>query len=303
MKVFLLALVACAACDTKATASDPQGGGGARTEQKSREYESCGASMHCQDDLRCFDQVCRRSARSAVGDYYAALGATARARGEHDAAIAAYAQAIGQYEAEKVAGGVPPDVDCAYGTTLAAATSKKENAELAARVLHRCVLAVPVGSGLRDHALATLATLAGAGLDPILLGGPKTADLYLTKAPARPASDKVAVTVAATPQPAKSFAAIQEKVSGPELRAGLVACWEAHYAATKKEALSVTVPVRSSFVQSEYEDDPGMFVLKFEPLAAGAPSGDGCVRQVIEPALKALKPAESFNTKLAITIK
>src|SRR5512143_3204393 len=55
-------------CDSRAKASDP----GVRAESKSKEYESCGASMHCQDDLRCFDNVCRRGARSNVGDYYAA---------------------------------------------------------------------------------------------------------------------------------------------------------------------------------------------------------------------------------------
>ena len=77
---FALAVVAAfAGCDSRAKASDPQGG---RAESKSKEYESCGASMHCQDDLRCFDNVCRRTARSAVGDYFAALGTQLRAKGE-----------------------------------------------------------------------------------------------------------------------------------------------------------------------------------------------------------------------------
>src|SRR6478672_13522365 len=94
-------IVACTAltgalvvgCDAKATASDPQSGA-VRIEQKSREYESCGASMQCQDELRCFEQTCRRVGRSTVGDYFAAYGAAARSRGDHDAAIAAYASAI-----------------------------------------------------------------------------------------------------------------------------------------------------------------------------------------------------------------
>ncbi|MDQ3368827.1 MAG: hypothetical protein M3680_25670 [Myxococcota bacterium] len=291
---------ALAACDTKATASDPQGGA-ARAEQKSREYESCGASLHCQDNLRCFDAVCRRSARSAVGDYYAAVGAAARSRGESDAAVAAYAQALGQYDAEKL--GIPPDVECAYGSALAAGRAKKETAELAARVLHRCVLTVPAGSALRDAAFAQLATLAEAGLDPILLGAGKTADLYLTKAPARPTSDKLAIAVVATPPPTKSFAALQDKLTSADLRAGLVACWDAHFAATKKDALTVTVPVKSSWVQSEEYEDAGQHVQRFEPVAAGAPAAEACVRQVVEPAIKALKLNESFTTKLAITIK
>ncbi|MBA3817376.1 MAG: hypothetical protein H0X17_00665 [Deltaproteobacteria bacterium] len=296
-----LSLAALAACDAKATASDPQSGGAARAEQKSREYESCGASLHCQDNLRCFDDVCRRSARSAVGDYYAAVGAAARTRGETDAAIAAYAQALGQYDAEKL--GIPPDVECAYGSTLAAGRAKKETAELAARVLHRCVLTVPAGSALRDAAFAQLATLAEAGLDPILLGAGKTADLYLSKAPARPSSDKLTIAVVATPQPIKSFAALQDKLTGAELRAGLVACWDAHFAATKKEALAVTVPVKSAWAQSEEYEDAGQYVQRFEPVAAGAPLAEACVRQVVEPAIKALKLNESFTSKLAITIK
>ena len=296
---FVLAL---AACDTKATASDPQGGGTVRAEQKSKEFESCGTTMHCGENLRCFDNTCRRNARSAVGDYYAAVAAQALKRGEAEPAIAAYAQAIGQYEAEKIPGGVPAEIDCAYGAALAAGKGKKENAELAARVLHRCVLAVPAGSSLRMAAFDQLATLAEAGLDPIVLGGAKTADLYLTKAAAKPASDKLQITVAATPEPKKSFKAISEKITSADLRAPLIACWEANYAATKKETMTATVGMKSSYVLSEYEDDPGVFVVKFEAPSSVDPA-ETCVRTALEPVLKATKMSDSFNTKLAITIK
>lgn len=297
LAICLFSVLCAVACDTKATASDPQGGA-ARTEQKSREYESCGASLQCQDNLRCFDGMCRRTARSTVGDYYAAAGAAARASGDLDAAIAAYAQAIGQYEAEKVAGGVPPDVDCAYGAALAAARAKKAHAELAARVLHRCVLAVPVGSALRDQALVQLATLGEAGLDPILLGAGKTADVYLTK-PAKRSADKLALAVAAAPQPAKTFGAIQDKLTSPEVKAGLVRCWEA----AKKDALVVTVPLKTSYVASEYEDVPGGWVTKLEPVAAGADAAEACARQVLDAALKSLKLNERIDSKLTVTLK
>jgi hypothetical protein len=291
-------LFALAGCDTKATASDPQVGG-ARAEQKSREYESCGATLHCQENLRCFDNTCRRITRSAVGDYYAAVGAQALRQGNAEVAISSYAQSINQYEAEaKSAGGVPPEIDCAYGAALAAGKAKKENAELAARVLHRCVLAVPAGSSLRFRAFDQLATLEGTGLDPLLLGASKTADLYLTKAAARPASDKVQVMVTATPEPKKSFAAIKEKLASPELRAPLIACWEA----AKKESLAVTLGVKSSYVSSEYEDESGAFVVKIEP-PASVDAAETCVRAAVEPALKATKMADSFNTKLVITLK
>jgi hypothetical protein len=291
-------LFALAACDTKATASDPQSGAG-RAEQKSREYESCGATLHCQENLRCFDNTCRRIARSAVGDYYAAVGAQSLRAGNTDAAIASYAQAINQYEAEKVAGGVPPDVDCAYGGALAAGKTKKQNAELAARVLHRCVLAVPAGSALRFRAFEQLATLEGTGLDPLLLGAGKTADVYLTKAAARPASDKIQVAVAASPEPKKSFAAIKEKLTSAELRGPLVACWEA----SKKDALSVTLGVKSSYIASEYEDEPGRFVVKLEA-PSSVDAAETCVRAAVETVLtKETKMSDSYNTKLTITLK
>ena len=298
-------LLFAAACDSKATASDPQSAA-PRPEQKSKEYESCGASMHCADELRCFDQMCRRTARSTVGDYHAAAGALARSRGDLEAAIASYAQALGHYDAEKIA--LPPDVDCAYGATLAAARARKDHAELGARVLHRCVLAVPVGSRLRDQALADLATLADAGLDPVLLGASKLADLYLTKGPARPSADKLTVTVTPTPLPTgKTYALIPEKVTAPELHAALVACWDAYSTASKKDTLTVAIGVKSTFIPSEYEDEPGSFSVKIDPpgaLPAGPDAAaDTCVRQVVEPAIKGLKLTDAFTTRLAIAIK
>jgi hypothetical protein len=297
------AVIACwaAGCDTRATASDP----GGRSDQKSREYESCAASAQCQDELRCFDHTCRRVARSTVGDYYAAAGAYARGRGELEAAIASYAQALAHYDADKL--GVPPDVDCAYGAALAAARSNKDHAELGARVLHRCVLAVPAGSRLRDQALGELAQLGDAGLDPVLLGASKLADRYLTRAPSRPAADKLAISVAPTPVPAaKSFPQIPDKLGSAELRPALVACWEAYNAATRKDTLSVTIGLKAVYTPSEYEDEPGTVAVRLDPPAPGGgpdAAADGCIRQVVEPAIRSLKLTDAFTTRLALTIK
>ena len=263
--------------------------------------------MQCVDELRCFDHVCRRIARSTVGDYYAASGAIARGKGDLEVAVAAYMQALGHYDAEKLA--LPPDVDCAYGAALAAAKRKKEHAELAARVLHRCVLSVPVGSRLREQALADLAGLADIGLDPVLLGAAKLADLYLTKGPIRPPTDKLTVAVTPSPAPSgKSYALVPEKLAEPDLRAALVACWDAYNNASRKDALTVTIGVKSSYIASEFEDEPGTFVVKLEPavaLPAGSPeaAADGCVRQIVEPAIKGLKITDAFTTKLAVSIK
>jgi hypothetical protein len=297
------AVIACwaAGCDTRATASDP----GGRSDQKSREYESCAASAQCQDELRCFDHTCRRVARSTVGDYYAAAGAYARGRGELEAAIASYAQALAHYDADKL--GVPPDVDCAYGAALAAARSNKDHAELGARVLHRCVLAVPAGSRLRDQALGELAQLGDAGLDPVLLGASKLADRYLTRAPSRPAADKLAISVAPTPVPAaKSFPQIPDKLGSAELRPALVACWEAYNAATRKDTLSVTIGLKAVYTPSEYEDEPGTVAVRLDPPPPGGgpdAAADGCIRQVVEPAIRSLKLTDAFTTRLALTIK
>ena len=304
MRHLLVVALLVVGCDSRATASDPPGG---RAEQKSREYETCGASVQCKDDLRCFDHACRRAARSTVGDYYAAAGMLARGKGDLEGAIAAYAQALGHYDAEKIA--LPPDVDCAYGAALGAAKAKKEHAELGARVLHRCVLAVPVGSRLREQALDELAALADAGLDPVLLGANKLADLYLTKGPARPATDKLTITVTPTPvPPGKSYSLVPDKLNEADIHTALVACWEAYSTASKKDALTVTIGLKASYFASEYEDEAGTFSVKLEPpgaLPAGSPdaAADACVRQVLEPALKGLKITDAFTTKLAVTIK
>ena len=296
--------VSIAGCDSRAKASDPQGG---RAESKSKEYESCGASMHCQDELRCFDHTCRRTARSTVGDYYAALGTLLRGRGELTGAVDAFNKALGHYGSEKIA--PPPDIDCEYGATLTAARAKKEQAELAARVLHRCVLAVPSGSALRDRALADLALLTESGLDPLALGRTQLADVYLTRGAQRPTSDTLSVTVTATPAvEKKTYALIPDRLAQADIKAALVACWESYTQATRKEALSVTIGVASKYYPSEYEDEPGKYTTKIEPataMAAGPEaSADQCVRAAVEPAIKAVTGIrDGFSTKLTITIK
>jgi hypothetical protein len=247
--------------------------------------------------------VCRRTARSTVGDLQAARGAQLKAAGDLEGAISAYTAALGHYDSEKVP--LPPDVDCAYGAALAAAKSNKDHAELGARVLHRCVLAVPSASPLRDKALVQLAGLVDVGLDPLLLGAGKTADLYLTKGPVKPATDKLTVNVAATPQPAKSMAGIVEAIGSQ--KSGLVTCWETYNAASKKAAMTVNIDLKSGYVASEYDDVAGTWVLRFQPTTApaGTPdaAADTCVRSLVEPALKGAKLAERFESRVTITVK
>jgi len=302
--LFCLVVWLVAACDSRAKASDPPG---VRSEQKSKELESCGTSSHCQDNLRCFDNVCKRTARSTVGDYYAALGQAQRARGDLETAITSYNQALGHYDSEKIA--LPPDIDCAYGAALAAGKGKKEHAELGARVLHRCLLAVPVGSALRDRALADLAGLTDAGLDPLTLGRTALADVYLTRSPSAPSTDKLSITVTATPPvTGKSFTNIADKLNEPDPKGGLVACWQAYNAGTHKDTLAVTIPVSVKYAPSEYEDESGTYTTKIDPASTLSPgaeaSADACVRGVFEPAIKDLKTLhDAFSAKLTVTIK
>ncbi len=300
MRLLLLAVLVAAACDSKATTSEA--GGGARAEQKSKEYESCGTSSHCQDDLRCFDQTCRRIARSTIGDYFAATGVAMKARGDLEAAIGAYSSALGHYDAAKLP--LPPDVDCAYGTTLAAARSQKEHAELAARVLHRCILASPVGSRMRDQALAQLTTLAENGLDPLLLGATKLADNYLTKGAAPLATDKLTVTVTANPTPTgKSWPSVPDKLASVDVKPALISCWTAYNAASKKDTLSVSIALKVSFYGNPDYEEEGAWSTKIDPPAGGAGPEDACVRAAVEPAIKGLKLTESITSKVTITIK
>ncbi|MBE7453148.1 MAG: NAD-dependent epimerase/dehydratase family protein [Kofleriaceae bacterium] len=173
----VLAVLVLGACDSRAT---PVGGpSGPPPDRQSRELESCGTTSHCAEGLRCWAGACQREGRSTLGDYQAARGARLLGGGETDLAIAAYAEALAAYEADKLT--VPPDVDCAYGQALTAARASKEKAELAARVLHRCLLAVPAAVPLRAQALAALAELDAAGLDPNQVARPQLADLYLTR--------------------------------------------------------------------------------------------------------------------------
>lgn len=305
---FALALVLAAfGCDSKAKASDP---GGREERKPSKEYESCGTSSHCDGDLRCFDHVCKRTSRSPVGDYYAALGEVQTSRAPADA-ITSFATALDQYKTEKIA--LPADIDCGYGAALARDPSNREHAELGARVLHRCILAVPVGSSLRDRALTALAGLQAAGLNPLALGGTGLADRYMTgpaAAPPPPPSSALGVTVTATPPAAgKSIQAVIDKLGDPDVKAALVACATTYIANTKKDTLATTVGVKVSYLPSQYDDEQGAFAITIEPptaLPAGTPeaSADTCVHSVVDPAIKAVTGVhDAGTTKLAIAVK
>jgi hypothetical protein len=308
----LLLALAAAGCDPNAKASSKNGTAPARADQLSRELESCSASMQCADGLRCFDSVCRPQRASTVGDYQAALGARARAAGNLDAAVKAYADAMNQYASDQVE--APISLHCDYGNVLAAAAKNKASGELAARVLHRCLLGTPVGSSLRSRAFYDLSGLADAGLDPALLAHRELADLYLTRVAekAGPTELKLAVT----PDPkikTKGYLAAAAALGGDEARQAFTPCWQAYAAAAKNPAsVTLILPVKSTFQQGEYEEDD-RYILQLDP--AGLPSKTpgkppeqvalaGCVEAAAAPLLSALKGnSAGWAGKLAVTLE
>lgn len=294
----LLLLVAVGACDSRATASG--GGDVVKPDRLSRELESCGTTVHCAEGLRCWDRMCQRAERSTLGDFQAARGQRLLGQNDIDGAIAAYAEGLAAYESAKLT--VPPDLDCAYGLALARARGSKDKAELAARVLHRCVLAIPVAVPLRAQALAGLAELDQVGLDPNQIARPQLADLYLTRAPAKPDTDKLSVSVSADPPPrGRTFALIPERLGQADAKAALAACWEKNFAATRAKELSVKLPLEVKYRPSEYDDEPGTYTVIWGPVGSG--ESDACVRAAVEPLVQPLKIRDAFTTTLTVGMK
>jgi hypothetical protein len=300
----IVPLALLAACDSRATTQAAP----SRADLKSRELETCGATVDCQDGLRCFDQSCRRTDRSVLGDFQAAVGSRAEATGDLEAALTAYAEAIARYGSDKLA--TPVEIDCAYGRALIKGKANRERAELAARVLHRCLQATPVGAPLRAVTLAHLAELLELGLEPQHLAAKDAADVFLSKAPSVPSSAKLTVGVSAEPTPGgKSWPAVSARLGQSDLRPGLVRCWEAFYAATQTPQLAVRFGLKSRFITNpDYpDDDDGRWAVAIESasgLTGPEAAADSCVRAVLEPVLKKAEGVrDTFATRLTLTIQ
>jgi hypothetical protein len=288
-------------CNSDATAADPSPVAPPRL--TSREFESCASSGDCSDELRCFDQVCRRTSRSVVGDYYAAVGSRAAASGDADSAVAAFAEALSRYDLDKIP--LPPEVDCNYGAALAQNRGRKEQAELAARVLHRCISSVPVGADIRQRAFADLATLADMGLEPAVLAKSQSADLYLTRVVS--GNKRVpTVTVSAAPTPiGKTFNVVMTAVNAEPTKSALLRCWDVFASSTKQPALTVEVGAKARFVAPEYEEDPARYTISLDGSAGAGTSpevvADACVRVALDAATKRTTGLrDAFVTKFIV---
>jgi hypothetical protein len=206
---------------------------------------------------------------------------------------------LATYETDKVP--VPPDIDCGYGRALANAIGKSDKLELAARVLHRCLLAVPPGSRLRQDALTALTALDAAGLDPKQIAKPALADLYLTRAPSKPTTDGLSVVVSADPITAvKTFPLVVERLTAADVRGSLIRCWDQQQ---KSGQLVARLPFKVTYKPSEYEDEPGTYKIAMDA-PAGLDLGSACVLAVAAPVVTAIKGLkDKIDTTLVVTIK
>jgi hypothetical protein len=287
----LLLLCAAAACDPTAK-TQAKGSVAPNGDRGSKELESCARSADCAGDLRCFDGICRSTQQSVLGEYNAAVGDRELAAGRlHDAAEA-YALGISHYEKEKLP--TPAHLYCDQGAAVLRQPGiPVQQAELAARLLHRCLLASPAGSSLRHRALAELASLSDKGLDPMTLSRGETADQYLTGAAPEPGADSLALEVAVD---SRSRAASIKKVTdylqkAPEVKAALATCWKASFEKSHVDELTVKVPVRYGFDLDSNDDFDHAWIRSAESAAPSDPAtaeATACVRQAVLPLVDAL---------------
>lgn len=278
--IVLAALVAVG-CDPSAKA---QGAGeSGMGMQLSQEYETCSASTKCASGLRCAAGQCRAQDAVIIADYHAAAGERAFRAKELERAVAAYAEAVNLY---KASGDREPPLwlYCDQGHVLAAARDNQEYAELGARVLHRCARLAPVGSAERERALADLALLGDAGLDPLLLAT-ETADKYLTKAPRMPSADRIKLTVQSSARTsASSHTDFVAELGTPAMRERLLSCWETYAKATRDERMAVTFSFKNRFVRGTYADDDGYKLAMEDAAPATTPAAvaaTACAKPVV----------------------
>jgi len=237
---------AAAACDPQATAAN----GAPRLDdpQLSKAGESCASSLDCRSGLRCLEQTCVPQRASVLGDLYAATGEAALAGGDVEAAIDAYTRAVNQYLADDLE--PPPALYCAQGHALVEDRADATRGELAARVLHKCLLGASAGSIVRKRALRDLTLLVEVGLDPLLLARSAPADAYLTKDPQLPAPTELTVAVEAKGRKpsSRTYESWIEMLRSKDAKRALAPCWQKHW----KDSLDLSF--RYTYRLDEYDD-------------------------------------------------
>jgi len=265
---------------------DPRAGGGKdRPDRASTELESCAATSDCAGELRCRSGICRSPATVAVGEYHGAAGRQALLEQRYEDAIAEYSEATKAFELGKVA--VPAEIHCGHGEALQRAGGDPQRFELAARVLHRCLLGSPVGTELRTNALRLLAELGKEGLDPQLLGKETLSDRYMTGQPAQPPTDDLVLTVTSNEKvKSYTFDKWMERAKSDEVRTALLPCWEEHWRATREVTMTVSLPMKHSFKLDQYGDFDRSTLVVADLTPVGDTATDGarnCAKAAIEP--------------------
>jgi hypothetical protein len=274
-----------AACDPSAR-TESRAGAPPPEDRRSREHETCSRSSDCAADLRCIDSACRPASVSVQGELFAAVGEHALAGHKPREAAEAFAAAVAHYETDKLP--PPAQLFCAQGHAILQEPGvAAQRLELAARMLHRCLLGAPVGSEPHRRALADLAGMIEHGLDPAVVARTELADVYLSGAAPPPALDRLELAVAVQSKSRSSTVRrvtkyLQDK---PEVLGALSSCWKARFEATREPTLQIALPLRYGYDLDEFDDFERSYIKV--PEIAGADEATACARAALLPLLDA----------------
>ncbi len=260
-------------------------------EGESIAYESCSTTADCEGELRCIDLLCIDKNRSRLGDFYAASGRRALGTGDTEMAAKAYNSAVTQYEKEKLA--PPLDVLCEQGVALAAGREDQQLAEAGARILHKCVLAVPGGGRLARQAYDALASLGEAGLDENVIARSEPGDLYMSGEALQPDLNNLKLSV--QPQGKKNkkrgFAALVTALEAPGSKQAFGSCWQSYWKKSKQATLRVEIPFEYHFILDEDDESGDKAVLKIGERQAPGDANLAAAGLCIEDAAAAVATA------------
>lgn len=248
--------------------------------------ETCGASADCERDLRCVDAVCLPERTSRLGDYQWAAGRAALDKGDPVAATEALQRAVAQYETEELP--APAALLCDTGAALARREGDARAGELAATLLHRCVLTAPAGGHDYHRGLAALASLEAIGLEPSLVGRDTVADSYLVGT-ARPSGEPPIMVTPVAAAKDKGFTAFTTNLS-TTAKTDLLNCHTRFTTATKKTQLAVGLDLKNKAVLG---DDDAVVGAKLDAtLALTSPDLDATAAECVRAAVA--KAAQEF---------
>lgn len=249
--------------------------------------ETCSATSQCMKPLRCVETTCKTPWTSKLGDFYWAAGNAAAQRADVDATIANYDKAVARYEADNV--NVPPELLCEYGRTLRYKNGDPKAAEMAARMLHRCVLEALPGTRTYQRGLLELSQLEMLGLDPATLDKPRLSDAYLTLQPQAPATESLEIAIEQNKNgKGRGYKTFVKALKDAPLRDALGGCFSRYWLATRNNTMAVSLDAEYT---GRYDDFDEVYLpgeLKLDPVEAGTdPHGEAgrCVAAQVRQAL------------------